>query len=488
VSHCARCGLTQPSSELALCPRCLLSADELAPPEIPGLRFAQEIGRGGMGRVFRAEQLRLGRDVAVKLLPPQDEPALETQARFEREARALGRLQHPHIVSVYDFGLLPDNERYLVMEFVPGGTLRERIPLPPAEAVRVACELCQALAYAHEQGVVHRDIKPDNVLFDAEGRVKIADFGIARFVDNGAGDTLTRPQQVLGTPGFVAPEALAGAPPAPSMDIYALGVLLQVMLHGRLGSHPDAGVAPELAALVRRATALDPQERPASARAMRHELERLALAVAYAPGATAEVGELPPDEQSWLRATALTLSGATALSLYALLVSITPRAMERSDLTTFVVSGGQPLPDGRLFTRARFETLPTLAAAAAWAVAFFAYGLLRSHWRKEQLEVNLPEQPLAGTRALFKLALVLNAIFVLRLLLVRAGLVHAFAYVPVLAGVLELVMLYLFWSAVLGALRTRRSLRRESLLWAGLVLSLLPPCVSFAAILAGVPL
>jgi hypothetical protein len=131
--------------------------------------------------------------------------------------------------------------------------------------------------------------------------------------------------------------------------------------------------------------------------------------------------------------------------------------MERNDLTAFLVFGGQPLPDGRLLTRARFETLPTLAAAAAWAVAFFAYGLLRRHWRKEQLEVNLPEQPLAGTHALFKLALGLNAMFIVRLLLVRAGLVHAFPYLPVLGGVLELVMLYLFWSAVLGALRTRRS-------------------------------
>ncbi|HEX4341496.1 MAG TPA: serine/threonine-protein kinase [Polyangiaceae bacterium] len=160
---CPRCGTANPTGRLALCPRCLLSVDpddEDVVPNIPGLDVANELGRGGMGRVFQAHHAGLGRDVAVKLLPADlaDEP--EFRARFEREARTLARLDHPGIVRVHDFGTTAEGEAFLVMELVSGGTLSAKIPLPIARAIETAVELCAALAHAHDAGVVHRDIKP----------------------------------------------------------------------------------------------------------------------------------------------------------------------------------------------------------------------------------------------------------------------------------------------------------------------------------------
>src|SRR5262249_19710341 len=148
------------------------------------------------------------------------------EARFAREARALATLAHPNIVAIHDFGTGPDGQNHLVMEFVGGGTLADRLPLPRDQALDVAVQLCEALAYAHANGIVHRDIKPENVLFDDRGRVKLADFGIARMIDApAAGQAPTRPTLVMGTPMYMAPEARAGAPPDPRMDIYAMGVL-----------------------------------------------------------------------------------------------------------------------------------------------------------------------------------------------------------------------------------------------------------------------
>jgi serine/threonine-protein kinase len=151
VSACPRCGLG--TDTLALCPRCFLAEDEAPVPTAPpGLVLEAEIGRGAMGRVFRARHVRLDRPVAVKFLPPAlaDDPAFE--ARFAREARALARLSHPHVVGVHDFGTTETGESYLVMELVPGGTLSGRLPLPADEALRVAGEICDGLAYAHARG------------------------------------------------------------------------------------------------------------------------------------------------------------------------------------------------------------------------------------------------------------------------------------------------------------------------------------------------
>jgi serine/threonine-protein kinase len=460
-----------------------------------------QIGRGGMGRVFRARHVRLDREVAVKLLPPElaADPAFE--ARFAREARAMARLSHPHVVGVHDFGTTEAGESYLVMELLPGGTLAARLPLPPGEAARVAREVLEGLAYAHGKGLVHRDIKPENVLFDAEGRAKIADFGIARLAETGS--TLTHAQVVLGTPAYMPPEARAGAPPDPRMDVFAVGVLIHQMITGEppdRAAGASAALPAALAAIVRRAMAPDPRERWASATQMLAALAAAAPELAAAPatpgpGARVAAGAaaaaatlaLPPEEQSWLRAVALVLAGATAVALYAFMVSVMPRTMDPGDALPFVTFGAEVRPDGRVFTRARFETFPTLAAAGAFAVALAAYGLLRRHWRNAGLDLPDPERPLPATRAVLAIAAANTVLFVARVMIERAGFRVLWMYIPVLGGVLELGMVYYVWLAVLEARRTGRLLRREPLLWFGAAVSLLPPVVSFTRMLAGHP-
>jgi len=457
---CPRCGLTVPVAALALCPRCLLADDPVddRPDAPPGVALEEEIGRGGMGRVFRGRQLRLDRPVAVKFLPPDLAADPDFEVRFEREARALARLSHRGIVGVHDFGTTAAGDSYLVMELMPGGTAAARIPLSAGDAVRVAGEVCEGLAFAHAAGIVHRDIKPENVLFGADGRAKLADFGIARIVDPAAATGgLTRPSLVMGTPAYMAPEARAGAPPDPRMDVFAVGVLLCQLITGRF---PDAALdelPPSLAPLVR---------------------------TTRAP-TTPRVAALAPEEQSWQRAVALVLAGATAVALYALLASVTPRTLDVGDTLPFVTFGAEPRPGGRVFTRARFETWPVLAAAGAIALALGAYGLIRRHWRQAGVDLPAPDRPLPATRPLLALAAVIVTVFFIWLALDRSGASQASSYVPVLGGVLELGVVYLFWMGVLEGRRTGRGLRREPLFWLALCLSLFPPLVSFARMLAG---
>src|SRR5918912_1292699 len=146
-------------------------------------RLERPLGRGGMSQVWLAEDSELGRNVALKLLAPDAD-----RARFDREARAAASLAHPNICQLYDYGET-EGRPFMVLEYLPGGTLEDRLaaaePLADDEAARIAREIASGLAYAHEQGVVHRDLKPSNILFDAEGRAKIADFGVARLGHEG---------------------------------------------------------------------------------------------------------------------------------------------------------------------------------------------------------------------------------------------------------------------------------------------------------------
>jgi serine/threonine-protein kinase len=279
----------------------------------------------------------------------------------------------------------------------------------------------------------------------------------------------------------MAPEARAGVPPDPRMDVFAVGVLLAQMITGRLPDGNLDALPRPLATLVERATATDPRRRPTAAE-LRDALAGLRLL------APAPADELPAEEQSWMRAVALTLAGATAVALYAFLVSVTPKVLAPGEALPFVVLGEQRLPDGRVATQARFETWPTLAAAAAFAAALAAYGLLRRHWRHAGIEVATPERPLRATASVVRVALVILALFVGRLILLATGITPVGApYVPVLGGTLELVMVYLTWMAVLEAQRTRRPLRREPLLWAAVAVSLVPPVISIGRIMIGLP-
>ena len=403
---CPRCGLAVPAQALSACPRCLLAGlDEPEPlPENPqGLRLLEEIGRGGMGRVFRARHTKLDREVAVKLLPAELALDAAFQARFEREARLLARLNHPHVVTVHDFGTLSDGAGYLVMEYVAGGTLRSRLPLSVEDSERVVKQLCSALSYAHAGGVVHRDIKPENVLFDALGRARLADFGIARLLHD-EHTTLTAALMVLGTPRYMPPEARAGAPADARSDVFAIGILLQEMLGVSEGA--PSRLRARLEAIARHASAAEASERYPDAVALLRALDGDAQ-----PLPSASPTPLLAEQQSWLRAAALILAGATAVSFYALLLSVTPRTLAVEETLPLAVFEAQRLADGRLASRARFETWPTLWAAAAWAVALVVYGALRGQWRRAQLESVAPEQPVPQVGAVLRMAVVLNALF-----------------------------------------------------------------------------
>jgi tRNA A-37 threonylcarbamoyl transferase component Bud32 len=262
---CPQCGdAIAGDSPEGLCPRCLLQSGfaegaastppsgvttpapgTFVPPSpadlarhFPQLEILELLGQGGMGAVYKARQTKLDRTVAVKVLPPEwgKDPAFAE--RFAREAKALAKLTHPHIVAVHDFGE-SDGLFYLIMEYVDGANLRQILNegrLHTSEALSIIPQVCEALHYAHEEGVVHRDIKPENILLDSKGRVKIADFGLAKLLNRPrAAFTLTGSQQVMGTLDYMAPEQrLRPQEVDHRADIYSLGVVFYEMLTGEL--------------------------------------------------------------------------------------------------------------------------------------------------------------------------------------------------------------------------------------------------------------
>ena len=223
-------------------PRQLAEEERIVRAEVirhlPDVELFELLGRGGMGFVWRARQRRLDREVALKVLDLELGEKPDFAERFAREARALAKLNHPNIVTVFDYGQ-KGSFCYLIMELVDGTSLREVVrhgKLEPAEALALVPGICDALQYAHEHGVVHRDIKPENILLDAEGRVKIADFGLAKLVGTPAAlVTLTGSQQVLGTLRYMAPEQLDRPLEVDHRaDIYSLGVVFYEMLTGEI--------------------------------------------------------------------------------------------------------------------------------------------------------------------------------------------------------------------------------------------------------------
>jgi hypothetical protein len=223
------------------------SIEELK-PHFPQLEILSYIGQGGMGAVYKARQPMLDRYVALKILPPEAATDPGFTERFTREARALARLNHPNIVAVHEFGRSPatrDDEvhaaqgyHYLLMEFVDGVNLREMERtqrLSPTQALSIVPKICDALQYAHDEGVVHRDIKPENILVDKKGRVKIADFGIAKILGAELNDRITGAQHVVGTPHYMAPEQVEKPLTVDHRaDIYSVGVVFYEMLTGEL--------------------------------------------------------------------------------------------------------------------------------------------------------------------------------------------------------------------------------------------------------------
>jgi serine/threonine-protein kinase len=202
---------------------------------VPGFEILGELGRGGMGVVYKARQEGLNRVVALKMVLSGTHAAEADRKRFRAEAEAVGALQHPNIVQVYEIGDC-DGQPYCALEFCPGGTLADRLcatPLPPREAARLVEALARAMAAVHQVGIVHRDIKPANVLLAADGTPKITDFGLAK--RTGSGSDLTATGAILGTPSYMAPEQAAGQGKhvGPAADVYALGAVLYDCLTGR---------------------------------------------------------------------------------------------------------------------------------------------------------------------------------------------------------------------------------------------------------------
>ncbi|MBC7855657.1 MAG: serine/threonine protein kinase, partial [Pirellulaceae bacterium] len=207
-------------------------------PHFPQLEIIELLGQGGMGAVYKARQKHLDRFVALKVIPPEAAKDPAFAERFSREARALARLNHPNIVTVHDFGQ-SDGGYFLLMEFVDGLNLRQTMrsgKLSPQEALVIVPHICEALQYAHDQGIVHRDVKPENVLLDKWGRVKIADFGLAKLLTHSPQDyTLTHSMQVMGTPRYMAPEQFDHPTEVDHRaDIYSLGVMFYEMLTGEI--------------------------------------------------------------------------------------------------------------------------------------------------------------------------------------------------------------------------------------------------------------
>src|SRR5262245_26363278 len=204
-------------------------------------RLDDAIGRGGMGEVYRAFDTKLNRPVAVKVLRESSAERQRSVLRFLREARAASALNHPNIVTIHDVGETPSGSHYIVQELVEGRTLRSLLdePMALARAIDIGRQVARALAAAHAAGIVHRDVKPENVMVRADGYVKVLDFGLARVADPAGGSHSTHtnqdtaPDTLLGTTAYMSPEAAGASTAGPPADVFALGIVLYEMAAGR---------------------------------------------------------------------------------------------------------------------------------------------------------------------------------------------------------------------------------------------------------------
>ena len=472
MTRCARCGGAIPEGRFSACPSCLLGTE--VPPVLIGngtLELHDELGQGGMGAVFRARHKKLGRDVAVKFLPADLAARPEFRVRFEREAHALALLNHPNIVTIHDYGD-EDGQGYIVMELVAGKSLEAMLPLAPQRAIEVVLQICAALSYAHRQGIVHRDVKPGNVIIDDSGNVKVTDFGLARMAgDDARGWTLTTPDQALGTMYYMAPEVMAGAAPDPRMDVYSLGVLLYRAITGALPIGDFERLPGAIDRVVRRALAQAPEKRYGT-------IDEFASDLGEARGQPQQVEhELPPAERQWLRAVALVYATASAIAGWALLVSITPQAVAPGELHPLAIVLPRKLDDGRVVSLARFEVWPTLGALAAFGVALAASGLLRRHFRQTGLDKPDPDRPLRESRWMLMLGFLSVLIYGGRKLSQLFGHEIVASYAPFFGALLELSAMYLLWAGVLEAGRRARPMKSEPKLLIGFGIALLPPAL-----------
>src|SRR4051812_34026921 len=260
-------------------------------------RILEKIGEGGAAEVFRALDERLDRTVAVKLLRPQFTSDPQSRTRFAVEAKAAARLSHPNIVDVYDFGEAPDGSMFIVMQYVDGENLKDilqkRGRMTAGEVIAIARQVCSALSVAHDKGLIHRDVKPQNIMVDRGGNVRLTDFGVVKAL---SGPALTQSGMTFGTAAYLSPEQATGAQIGPASDLYALGCVMFEMLSGMppfTGDNPAIvaykqvweqprpvhdlvpEVPPSLEAIVMRCLNKDPKHRYASTANLADELEKL---------------------------------------------------------------------------------------------------------------------------------------------------------------------------------------------------------------------
>ena len=353
-----------------------------APERIGYFRILGKLGQGGMGVVYRAEDERLRRQVAIKVLPDAFAADEGRRKRFLREARSAAALTHGNIATVHDVAE-DDGHVYIVMELVEGQSLRKRIergPVPAGETVRIARGIARGLARAHEKGIVHRDLKPENVVLDADGEPKILDFGLAKLreVEHGrsaieGAETVTQEGHLLGTPPYMSPEQARGDALDARSDVFALGIVLYEMLSGHrpFGGNsaaeviaavlrdlprPIAEVAPEtppaLATLVDRCLAKDPSERPAGARELVGALE--AISTSGGGDRARSASAIPPSRGR-------SRSGLVGASLALIVVAVGAGLLARSHRAKEEVSSPQASPTATGSDAGR--------AAALWATS-----------------------------------------------------------------------------------------------------------------------
>ena len=440
----------------------ILTSD--APPLLAGrYRLDEEIGEGGMGVVFRAFDTRLQRTVAAKVAKgPLDDDA---KARLLREAQTLTTLRHPAIVAALDMGE-EDGEIFMIMDFVAGTPLHRWEPASLEAVESIANELCEALDHAHGRGVIHRDVKPENIIVTPEGHARLTDFGIALAVEGG--DRLTRTGGVIGTPRYMAPEVLQGSPPAPAHDVYSLGLVLKELL----GRTPTGGGTHAFSQVVALAAAPDPRDRFDTARSFARALRSGAdTRVRAAIGPAPQVELWNPG--LWLRPLAVLLALATAAALWAFLLSVTPRVLLKTDVGPLVMTRVQDLGDGRVVSTARFEIAAWLLAALFAAVG----GALFAAWLTLLRRAEVVERTEPREAFWFFLGGFVNVgLWAVHIFLIGRDNVGRFVqYMPIAGGVFELGLLVVMWTAILECLRRGINPFRIGKMWLGGALMVIPP-------------
>ncbi|QIN82547.1 protein kinase [Rubrobacter tropicus] len=310
------------------------------------------LGSGGMGSVYRAHDARLDREVAIKVLGRHHAGSPEFVERFEREVKSVASLDHPNVVRVFDSGRGDDGSPYMAMELMDGGTLKDRIrqegPLPPREAAKVALQVADALGAAHAAGIVHRDVKPENVLLAKGGGAKVADFGIARATEATA---MTHTSMILGTAPYLSPEQARGETVGPASDLYSLGVVLYEALTGRTPFGTGEHVNP-LAIAMKHCTEPAPSPRTSNHRVPRPlEIVTLTLMRKQPADRYASAAALADDLEAFLRGEEL--SSAAAMRLASSSEGTGTRALHRT-----------PAPPRR-----RRKVVPVMAFALACVLA-----------------------------------------------------------------------------------------------------------------------